>query len=139
MKTKSLLIILTTLALGILIGILGTNYFRTKRIKEYRSYTTVDGFTHKFLKAIEPTEEQKEQILPIIKEYSKRNHDLRKEYRNDFRKLIKEFNEELKPVLTKEQLEKLEQGRKDSRERKDDGKRGGGRRTEGRRDFQPPW
>ncbi len=138
MRTKSLIIILVTLALGIFIGILGSNFARAKRIKEYRSYASNEGFTQRFLKVLEPTEEQKKQILPIIKEFSERNSELRKEYRNDFRKLLKEFNKELTPLLTKEQIEKLEQGRS-HRHRDENEKEGYSRRkSSGHGNPEPP-
>jgi len=111
MKIKSFIIIIITLVLGIILGGLGSGYLRAKKMKDVRSYTSVEGFTYRFLKVLEPTEEQKEQIVPIIKKFSKENDKLRKDYRDDFRQLMKDFRDELYPLLTEQQIKKLEEFR----------------------------
>ena len=120
MKIKSIIIIVVTLALGMVLGGLGSGYLRAKKMKEVRSYASVEGFTYRFLKIIEPTEEQKKQIVPIIKKFSEENDKLRKEYRDDFRQLMKQFRDELHPLLTKEQIQKLEEYRPKRRSGGDD-------------------
>jgi hypothetical protein len=130
MKLKSLLIIIVTLILGILLGVLGSGYFRSKKMKQVRSYTSVEAFTSRFLKVLEPTEDQKQQIVPIIKKFSKENDKLRKKYRDDFRKLMKDFRDELYPLLTEEQIKRLEEYK--PKRRSDDDKRGS--RGDGRPD-----
>lgn len=77
-------------------------------MKEFRSYVSVDGFRYHALKLLEPTEDQKAIIVPVIDKFSKANQQLRRKYRTEFIQLMKQYHNELDPLLTKEQLEKIQ-------------------------------
>jgi len=109
MKTKSLILISLILIIGFVLGFLSSNYLRYRKMKEFRSYISVEGFRYHALKILEPNEEQKDKIVPVIDKFSKANQELRKKYKSEFIRLMKQYHNELDPLLTKEQLEKLKQ------------------------------
>ena len=47
-------------------------------------------------------------LLPVIEKFAKKNQDVRKRYAKEFRNLLKEYHSELKPLLTDEQIKKME-------------------------------
>ena len=111
MKTRSLLLLISILIIGFILGFLSSSIIRERKAREYRSYSSYESFRNHILGKIQPSEEQKINLLPIIEEYSKKNQELKVNYRKDFRSLMKEFREELKPFLTEEQLEAMERRR----------------------------
>ena len=132
MKSKSVFAIIFTLIIGIVMGMLISSYMHHRNMKKFRSYSSFESFKVHFLKVLDPTEEQKEKILPIIEEFSRQNQELKVEYRKDFGDLMKEFKEELDPLLTKEQTERIENMRKNRPPRDNrDGRGHGGKRRNG--------
>ncbi len=129
MRSKSLIAILITLIIGIVIGILSSTYMRNRRLKEFRSYASFEGFKYQALRIIDPTEEQKEKILPVIEEFSRKNQKLKIKYREEFIALMKDYKNELDPLLTKEQIQRIESRR---HERPPSDRRGRGRDRGGR-------
>ena len=111
MRSKSLIAILITLIIGIVIGILSCTYMRNHRMKEFRSYTSFEGFKYQALRIIDPTEEQKKKILPVIEDFSRKNQELKIKYREEFIALMKDYKNELDPLLTKEQIQRIESRR----------------------------
>ena len=111
MKTRSLLLLILILIIGFILGFLSSSVIRENKAREYRSYSSYESFRNHSLEKLQPSEEQKLKILPIIEEYSKKNQELKVNYRKDFRSLMKEFREELKPFLTEEQLNAMESRR----------------------------
>ncbi len=135
MKSKSLIALILTLVIGIVIGMLSSTFLHERKMKEFRSYSSFEGFKYHFLKILEPTEEQKKKIIPIIDDFSRKNQEIKSEYRKDFGVLMKEFKDELDPLLTKEQKERLENLRK---KRKPRDSKGNGRPDGRRRDGSGP-
>lgn len=107
MKARSIIIIVGTLIIGIFLGLLTSSLIRHKRIKEFKTYSTPERFIHRFDEILEPTEEQKKNIYPVIEKFARQNKELRADYREEFRALMKDYHNELEPLLTKEQIEKL--------------------------------
>ncbi len=112
MKVKSLLIIIFTLLIGFILGWLSSTYMNNRRLKEFRSYASYEGFKYHALEILNPTEEQKEKILPIIDEFSRNNLELKEKYREEFVRLMKDYRDELKPLLNEEQIQRLERRRR---------------------------
>ena len=111
MKTNKLKIILVlsgTLIIGFALGMLTAAQIRNAHIKKFRTFASKDGFTHWTIHVIDPSPEQKEKISPVISKYAKENLALRKKYRNEFVSLMKAYQKELYPLLTKEQIQRLE-------------------------------
>jgi hypothetical protein len=47
-------------------------------------------------------------LLPVIEKFAKKNLEVRKRYAKEFRNLLEEYDSELKPLLTDEQIKKME-------------------------------
>lgn len=140
MKSKSVFAIISTLIIGIVMGMLISSYMHHRKMKKFRSYSSFESFKFHFVKVLDPTEEQKEKILPIIEEFSRKNQELKIEYRKDFVELMNVFKEELNPLLTKEQIERLENMRKNRTPRDNrDGRGHGGKRRSGSGPPPPPF
>jgi hypothetical protein len=59
------------------------------------------------LQYLEPTTEQQEQLEPIIRRYAQQMGEQWREHRQERKALVDAMHEEIKPLLTSDQLEKL--------------------------------
>ena len=108
-KTKSVLVLIGVLLTGIIIGAMGSTLFRhqiwEERISRFR---TPDGFINRLIEKIEPEPDQEKAIRDILIKH----HEKMKKISEESRAMIKNHADslilELKPILTKEQLDKLE-------------------------------
>ena len=108
MKFKPVIIVLVTLVIGFAIGFLTSSIITNQKMKRFRSFNSVETFKRITLGFIEPTEEQRKEILPLIDEYGKKMNEVREEFGKEFFNLMNEFHTSLKPHLTPEQIERLE-------------------------------
>ena len=105
--TKSTLILIATLLLGILIGGLGHRAFmrpyfnRLHRLKAHR------GVERMLMRRIDPTEEQRPAVEKILRKYGTKLDSIREIHHRQNRSVIKEFMAEISPLLTDDQLERL--------------------------------
>ncbi len=107
-KIKIILALAGTLIIGFALGMLTSAQIRNAHLKKYRSFSSTDRFIYGTLHMIDPTPEQKEKILPVIRKYASENNVLRERYRNDFIALMKDFKKELYPYLTDAQKERMD-------------------------------
>ncbi|MEA1897871.1 MAG: hypothetical protein U9N53_09445 [Bacteroidota bacterium] len=112
MKTRSLLLLISILIIGFILGWLSSTSMSNRRLKEFRSYASYEGFRYHALDVLNPTEEQKEEIIPVIEEFSEKNQELKLRYRKEFGQMMKKYREELTPLLTDEQLRCIEKGKR---------------------------
>jgi hypothetical protein len=108
MKVKPIIIISSTLIIGFAIGFLASSMISHQRMKKFRSFNSVEAFKRRTIHLIEPNEKQMKEILPIIDKYAKEMDQIRKEFGKEFFNIMKDFYNDIKPFLTKEQIEKLE-------------------------------
>lgn len=95
-------------------------------------------FKEFFYRTIEPTEEQIAKLDPIIKKYSKEGRTIQKEFRKEFDEHNSSYWQEIRSILTPDQIEILDRmedkRRKEFRSFRSDSS---GRRGEGGRRFRP--
>ncbi len=108
MKTRTLLILVFTLLIGVVIGFLSAVYIREHRIKDYEAYSNFQTFRDNSIRMLQPGREQMEQISPVVEKYARMNYELKIRYRNEFIELMKQYRSEIDPYLTDEQLRILE-------------------------------
>lgn len=108
MKARTVVFLVATLILGFILGFFSSSWIRYHRMKEFRSFASTEGFRVRELSIIEPTEEQTELLIPVIHKFAGKNMELKKEYRDEFISLMKEYRSELYPLLSAEQIERLE-------------------------------
>lgn len=111
MKTRSLLLMVFILIIGFILGFLSSSFLKEKKTREYRSYSSYESFKKHALDKLQPSEEQKVKLLPVIEKYSEKYQELKLKYRNEFRSMMNEYSDELKPFLTEEQLDDMERRR----------------------------
>lgn len=109
MKLRITILIILTLLLGFVIGMLTSAQLRHKRMRPVRTFASEQYFREHFYRIVEPSEEQKLELDGIIKSYADDFNQLRSQYREGFDSLMDEQWGEVKPVLNKEQIEKLEE------------------------------
>lgn len=108
MKVKAVIVISATLVLGFAIGFLTSSMITHQRMKKFRSYNSIESFKQRTIHILQPTEDQLKEIVPLIDEYAKKLDQTRKDFGKEFFALISDFHKELKPLLTEEQIDKLE-------------------------------
>ncbi|MCF6170179.1 MAG: YhcB family protein [Bacteroidales bacterium] len=108
-KIKFTAIILGTLIIGFVIGFLTNGRLVKSRIDRMQSFYTEKGANRAFVHVLEPTPAQMEKIRPILQEHAVENRDLLFTYREDQEALFLHLEDELRPYLTDEQMEKLEE------------------------------
>ena len=105
---KIILVLTGTLVIGFALGMLTSAQIRNAHVKKFRSFSSADRFVFWTLHILDPTPEQREKILPVIRKYADENNKLREEYREDFITLMKDFKKDLYPYLTDEQKQRIE-------------------------------
>jgi len=107
-KIRTILVLAGTLIIGFVLGMLTSVQIRHAQLKKFRSFASQEGFGRWTLHVVNPTPEQKQQLMPVIKKYAEKNLELRWKYKKDFLDLMKDYKKELYPLLTPEQIQRLE-------------------------------
>ncbi len=109
MKLRITIVIIVTLLLGFVIGMLTSAQLRHQRMRPVRTFASEQYFREHFYKIVEPSEEQKQELNGIIGSYADDFNKLNRQFRDDFESLMDEQWKVIKPVLNREQIEKLEE------------------------------
>ena len=145
MKTKPILIIIVTLVIGFVIGVLTSAQLRHHRMRSVRVFTSERYFREIIYREVQPTEDQVKLLEPIFERYGKEGRELQRDFRKKFDAHNVKYWEEIKPILTDEQIEiidnfyrhrmeEMRRFRPDSSRMNDDSRRGrGGPRERGSR------
>ena len=108
-KIKFSGIIIGTLLIGFVIGFLTNGRLVKSRIDRMQSFYTEKGANRAFMRVLDPLPEQMEKIRPILQQHARQNKELLKHHRSEQQALFLELENELRPLLTDEQMEKLEE------------------------------
>lgn len=106
-KTKSFIIILVTLVIGIAIGFEISEILIKKRFDEFKKVGAPRGFVDMFENIIKPDNIQKPAIDSILLRFHKGVEKIRTASMAQMDKRIDSLITELKPHLTKEQIERF--------------------------------
>lgn len=108
-QTKSVLILLATLLLGALLGAVLTGWWVQQRFDRVRALRTADGFVERVVQQVEPTSAaQRDSVRVIARKRAQQLQRLRGAHRADTRAVLDSLREDLRPVLTEEQIAQLE-------------------------------
>lgn len=110
-KSKSIIIIVSTLILGVIIGLTSARFFIHHRIDRLAEMRHVDGFINVMENIIKPSEDQAGKIRKIIANHHKRVSEFREQHIVDLQVIMDSLKTDLKPYLTDEQLERFEKMR----------------------------
>jgi len=116
MKIRPIIIIVLTLFIGFCIGILVSAQLRHKRMNPVRIYSSEQRFRDDAIHFLQPDEEQLVILEPVIKKYAKASSEMQKEYRRSFEELMQNYFSDVKPLLTKEQLDRISEMQKRRRD-----------------------
>lgn len=109
MKTKVILLVISTLIIGFALGMLTSAQLRLHKLKPVKVYFSEDRFREGFFKAIQPDEQQKAEIEQVLDKYARRNSTLQSNFRHDLDDMMKDFRKEIDSKLTKEQIARLKE------------------------------
>lgn len=107
-KSKSIIIIVSTLILGVVIGLLTSRFFIHHRIDKLAGMRHVDGFVNVMENVIRPSENQTEMIRKILTNQYKRISEFRVQHIVKLQVIMDSLKIELEPYLTDKQLERFE-------------------------------
>jgi hypothetical protein len=130
-RSKSVLILVGVLIIGVIIGALGSTILRRQMWEDRIShFKKPDGFINRLIEKIEPEPDQEKAIREILSKHHQKMIKISEESRNMIKSHADSLILELKPILSKEQLDKLEKILKR--------KRPGNRHPHGEPDPPPP-
>ena len=104
---KYSVILISTLLIGMIIGFLIGGRITSTRIENMRSYYTNQGFNREFVRIIEPTPEQRDVILPILRKHAVLNRELMINFHESQEDLYIDLINDLKTHLDEEQVKRL--------------------------------
>lgn len=107
-KTKTFLVIVLTLVVGIIIGALANRALLQNRVRRVFSMRSPNVFTQSYLESIKPDAEQNKQIKEILERNGQLLDEIRAKSREDLETVMAAMMSELESVLSPEQLKRLE-------------------------------
>ena len=132
-KTKTSIIIITTLILGIFIGAMLNRALLQRRIGRVFSMRNPATFMDFFHRTLDPSQEQAKKIKTILDKYSDRMIGMRESFLEETQAVSEELDKELDPILTPQQRRRLERNRFRTGEIRRRGKRPLSQKRRGRR------
>lgn len=108
MKTKSIIIIITTLLIGFVIGFLTNAQITRQRLDTFVNRGSYNFFKYRMIRDINPDPQQAEKIEPILEKYAQLADQNVAQSRQKMQQLHQEMIDELKPYLTQQQMEWIE-------------------------------
>ncbi len=109
-RTKSTLLLLATLVIGLVLGALLNGYFVRQRLDRIGHFATPLGFGERIERAIEPTsEEQREAIRAVLDDAAPKAVAIMRESRSRMAALNDSVKAELGNVLSEDQMKRLDE------------------------------
>ena len=107
-RTKSTLLLLAVLALGVVIGFLISGALQNRRLSRIAEMRTGRGMAHSIERAVEPlTDEQRDRVREVLEGAAPRFAEVFERNREETRAIMDSVMEELSTFLTDEQGEAL--------------------------------
>ncbi len=109
-RTKSVLLLVATLIIGLVLGALINGYFVRQRLARIGDFMNPAGFGGRIEEVIQPTsEEQREAVRRVLDSAAPKAVDIMRESRSRMRALNDSVRSELADILTSEQMERLDE------------------------------
>ena len=103
-KTKSTIVIIGTLIIGIIMGLLISAGFVNKRIRSFKRLATPEGFRNRLNEIVQPDSIQAVKLDKLMIEFRKRFDELHANMKNQ----LDTMHAELSKILNPEQVKRLE-------------------------------
>jgi len=107
-ETKTYVIIVLTLVIGMIIGALITGAIVRHRIRRFMSLGHPDHLTARIERIIEPTEAQRDTVHQILMDHARKFDQIHGRFESQLLALKDSLKKDLDPILTEEQKERLE-------------------------------
>ena len=107
-RTKTTMIILSTLVIGMILGALITGAVIHRRVMFYSDLTMADRFVHVFERLIGPEESNRDTVHAILRDHSRRFSEINRTHHLLLAEIVDSLMVELDPVLTESQKGRLE-------------------------------
>lgn len=105
---KGILTVVGLLALGFVGGFFTHRQVTIQQVQKVREIGQERGFQRHLLNFLDPSEEQRKQLEPIINRYAKEMGTQMRTHRQERKEVVDAMHKEIKPLLTDEQLQKLD-------------------------------
>jgi hypothetical protein len=112
MKLRALLTIILSLLIGFILGFITPGLLKRQDVKKKHHHSYKEIFIYKTIEVINPSESQKDSILPIIEDYAQKTIELKDIASNTLDSLIHRMHGDLKPYITEKQFNNLEESYK---------------------------
>ncbi|HEX7071987.1 MAG TPA: hypothetical protein VF190_14330 [Rhodothermales bacterium] len=130
-RTKSVLLIVATLLIGLVLGALLNARLAERRMERLASLRSERGFVRFMEEVVQPTDEaQREAMHEVFRRTGERMAEHQERSRRDAMAILDSSRQELAEILTPEQMQRLDDRLQDRRRHRRDGdfRRGGPRR-----------
>ena len=109
-RTKSTLLLVATLVIGLILGALINGYFVRERLDRIGNFLTPLGFGGQIEEVIRPTsEEQREAVRAVLDDAAPRAVAIMRESRSQMRALNDSVRSALSGILTEEQMQRIDE------------------------------
>ena len=109
-RTKSILILVSTLLLGVLLGAVLNSWLAQDRFERLHAMRSADGFERMVERHVQPvSDEQAAQLSTALEEWAPRMAQQRRAHRRETRALMDSLRADLQPILNEEQMQRLDE------------------------------
>ncbi len=117
MKIKAILTIVISLLIGFVFGFLTSGQYMKREMKKKHSHSYHEMFIYRTLDVIKPSEGQKDTLMPIIVGYAEKTMFLKNKVSVEFDSLMHQMSKDLKPFISEDQFQKLEENANNLKQR----------------------
>ena len=107
MEAKSTAILLATLAIGVVLGMVGQGMLMRERTAQVGELRRPPGFVAHMDEVIQPRTEQRESIRSVLEMTARRNQQIMGLAREELRAVLDSMRQQLAPLLDPDQRERL--------------------------------
>jgi hypothetical protein len=118
MKNRAVLTIVISIITGFILGFIVSSQITRLRLRDVKSISSSKSFKTRTYEIINPEEEQIEDLDPVIERYSEKFDSMRKTTHEGYRNLIESYHQELRPHLSEEQYQELQNFARQIRKKK---------------------
>ena len=112
LQVKSALIIIGTLVIGMILGGLISGMIRSQSHGKRAEGPRGDRFGRMMNRIIQPDESQAAEVQAVMDRYAPKFADQHQRHKGEMQGLIDSLNVELEPILTEEQINRLQKWKK---------------------------
>lgn len=119
MNVKSTAILIVTMLIGFVLGVLSTGRFVQSQVSNLQQLR--EAPMQKLMETIAPTEEQRQQLEPVLEKYASEIKELNLQHKEILQETLDSLLSEIQPVLNNDQVSRIETRRKIMQEREKQG------------------